>query len=365
MKQTALYNEHIRLGAKMVEFSGWEMPVLYTSIIEEHHATRKQAGIFDICHMGEFIVRGPKAASLLSGLIPTDLGRLEPSKAMYSCLTNEHGGTVDDLFIYMRDADDFFLVVNASRRETDLAWITDHAPSSGVQIVDVSEETAKIDLQGPTSTEIMKAVFPDAGIDGLRRFYFLEATLDGVKVMISQTGYTGERGYELYMPESSAASVWNLLLDAGKPLGLVPVGLGARDTLRLEAGYSLYGHELTEEISPVEAGLGWLVNSTGDYIGRNVLTSQKGGGGGGAPREMVCLRMIDKGIPRDTYPIARDGEEIGVVTSGGFSPTFDAGIALALVKRGSASVGQRLSVMMRGRPRTAEVVPRPLYAYNG
>ncbi|MBN1880650.1 MAG: glycine cleavage system aminomethyltransferase GcvT [Deltaproteobacteria bacterium] len=362
MKHTALHSEHIRLGAKMVEFSGWEMPVLYSSIIEEHNATRERAGIFDICHMGEFIVKGPNAASLLSGLIPTDINRLEPSKAMYSCLVNERGGTVDDLFIYMRDVDDFFLVVNASRKDTDLAWMRGHAPSSGVEIVDVSDETAKIDVQGPMSPDIMKAVFPDAGSEGLRRFYSLETTLDGETVMLSMTGYTGERGYELYMPVSASVSVWNRLLDAGKPFGLVPVGLGARDTLRLEAGYSLYGHELTEEISPVEAGLGWLVNSKDSHIGRDVLTSQKERG---APREIVCLRMRDRGVPRDGYPVARDGEEIGVITSGGFSPTFKVGIALALVKRGSVGVGERLSVMMRGRPRDAEIVPRPLYAYNG
>lgn len=362
MKQTALHQEHIKLGAKMVEFSGWDMPVLYTSIIEEHHATRERAGIFDICHMGEFIVRGPKAASLLSGLIPTDLGRLEPSKAMYSCLVNEQGGTVDDLFVYMRDADDFFLVVNASRRETDLAWIRKHAPSSGVEIVDVSEETAKIDLQGPKSTEIMQSVFPDAGIENLRRFYFLKVTFDGVDLLVSQTGYTGERGYELYAPVSHSVRLWNRLLDAGKPFGLVPVGLGARDTLRLEAGYSLYGHELSEEISPVEAGLGWLVNSPGTYIGKDVLASQKEGG---APREIVCVKMIDKGIPRDGYPVAGDGREIGMITSGGFSPTFDVGIALALVERGSVSTGGSVSVSMRGRPKAAEVVPRPLYTYNG
>ena len=362
MRHTVLHGEHIKLGAKMVEFSGWEMPVLYTSILEEHHATRERAGIFDICHMGEFIVRGSGAASLLSVLIPTDLGRLEPSKAMYSCLVNEQGGVVDDLFIYMRDTDDFFLVVNASRRETDLTWIREHAPSSGVEIVDVSEETAKIDLQGPKSTEVMKAVFPDAGIEGLRRFYSREAALDDVTLLISQTGYTGERGYELYTPVSIAVSVWNRLLEAGKSFGLVPVGLGARDTLRLEAGYSLYGHELTEEISPVEAGLGWLVNSNDTYIGKEVLTSQKERG---APREIVCLRMIDKGIPRDTYPVARDAGEIGVITSGGFSPTFDAGIALALVERGSVFTGDRLDVLMRGRPKAAEVVSRPLYAYNG
>ena len=362
MKQTALFEEHIKLGAKMVGFSGWEMPVLYTSIIEEHHATRERAGIFDICHMGEFIVRGPGAASLLSGLIPTDLGRLEPTKAMYSCLVNEQGGTVDDLFIYMRDADDFFLVVNASRRETDLAWIQGHAPSSGVEIVDVSDDTAKIDLQGPRSTEIVEAVFQDADIGDLRRFYSLGVTCDGVDLMISQTGYTGERGYELYAPAAFAVSLWNRLLEAGKPLGLVPVGLGARDTLRLEAGYSLYGHELTDEISPVEAGLGWLVNSPDAYIGKDVLTSQKEEG---ASREIVCLRMKDKGIPRDGYPVVRDGREVGVITSGGFSPTFDVGVALALVERGSAPVGESVSVSMRGRPKTAEIVPRPLYPYNG
>jgi aminomethyltransferase len=362
MKRTALFDEHIKLGAKMVAFSGWEMPVLYSSIIEEHRATRTSAGIFDICHMGEFIVRGAGAASLLSGLIPTDLGRLEPSKAMYSCLVNERGGTVDDLFIYMRDANDYFLVVNASRKDADLTWITEHAPSSGVEIIDVSDETAKIDLQGPKSMEIMKAVFAASDIDGLRRFYSMETTLDGVTIFISKTGYTGEQGYELYAPAADAPALWNRLLEVGSPLGLVPVGLGARDTLRLEAGYSLYGHELSEDISPVEAGLGWLVNSPADYIAKDILTSQKEKG---APREIVCLKMIDKGIPRDTYPVARDGVEIGMITSGGFSPTFDAGIALALVGRGAISTGERLSVMMRGRPKTGEVVSRPLYPYNG
>lgn len=358
MARTPLYSEHRRLGAKIIDFAGWELPVMYTSIIEEHLATREHAALFDTSHMGEILIRGGGAEKLLRKLIPTNMNRLEEYRAMYSCLCSEQGGVIDDLFIYMISQNEYYLVVNASNIEKDVEWLrSSNLPD--VEIIDRSPVTAKIDLQGPESEEILARVIGDKSIHSLKRFSFMHAEFNNEMIMISRTGYTGERGFELYLHSDSAEKLWQSLLAGGE--GIRAAGLGARDSLRIEACYSLYGHEISDEISPVEAGLSWLISSEDDFIGREALMKQKTEG---APREIVCIE-VGRGIPREGYRIERDGEDIGCVTSGVFSPSFKKGIAMALVTRGAVAPGDSVSVIIRGKHVKASVVKRPFYAYNG
>lgn len=361
MKRTALYAEHKKLGGKMVDFAGWELPVMYSSIMDEHVATRTCAGIFDVSHMGEIIVSGEAAPALLRRLIPTSLDRLTPGKSMYSCLCHETGGVIDDLFIFMVSAQKYYIVVNAATAEKDLAWMLAHQPA-GAEITDVSAQTTKIDVQGPRSKEILIQVIPDSQLESLERFYFVHKVYAGKEILVSKTGYTGEPGYELYLDHDIAPDLWNDLLAAGKDLGIQPVGLGARNTLRLDACYSLYGHEINDAVTPVEAGLKWLVNSTDDYIGKDVLEKQKADG---APTRLICFEMIGRGVPRDDYRIEKDGKDIGAVTSGTFSPTFRKGIGMARVAPGSVTIGDTVDVVIRSTRSPARVVKRPFYQYDG
>lgn len=361
MKRTALYAEHKKLGGKMVDFAGWELPVMYSSIMNEHIATRTGAGIFDVSHMGEIIVKGESAPALLRRLIPTRLDRLVPGKSMYSCLCNDAGGVIDDLFIFMIAEQEYYIVVNAATTEKDLAWMRAHQPA-GAEITDVSSQTAKIDVQGPKAKEILTQVVSDPGLERLERFYFMSAAFRDKKVLVSRTGYTGESGYEIYLDNAAAPDLWNALLTAGKDFGIQPVGLGARNTLRLDACYSLYGHEINDAVTPVEAGLKWLVNSTDDFIGREVLEKQKADG---APTRLVCFEMTGRGVPRDEYRLEKDGEDIGCVTSGTFSPTFKKGIGMARVAPGAVRTGDTVDVVIRNTRSPARVVKRPFYQYNG
>lgn len=360
MKRSPLHEEHLRLGAKMVDFAGWELPVMYSSIIEEHEATRSAAGLFDISHMGEILISGGKSRAMLASLIPTRLDRLAPGAAMYSCLCNERGGVIDDIFIFMLAENEYYLVVNASTTEKDLAWLRAHL-MKGVEIRDLSDDTAKIDIQGPNSGKILRKIIDDDRVDETGRFHFFHAAYGGARLMVSQTGYTGEYGFELFLETEKAPQLWRDLLASGGPLGLKPAGLGARDSLRLEASYSLYGHELSEELTPVESGLSWLVSSGEEFIGRSVIMAQKEHG---APRRMICYELAGRGIPREHCIIFKDGIRIGVTTSGGYSPTFRKGIGMALVDSGSASEGDEIAVEIRGTQIPAVVVKRPFYAYK-
>lgn len=361
IRRTALHGEHLALNGRMVDFAGWELPVMYSSIIEEHTSTRTKAGLFDVSHMGEVIVRGAGAERFLRRMIPTRMEKLAPRHSMYSCMCREDGGVVDDIFIFMVSDSDYYIVVNAATLEKDLEWMRAHA-GGDVEILDVSAETSKIDLQGPASRDILMSVLPDGGAGSLERFEFFHTEYHGARLMVSRTGYTGENGYELFVPNPNAVALWRELLDAGKKYGILPVGLGARDTLRLEAAYSLYGHELSDTITPVEAGLGWLVTSADDYIGRSVLAAQKEKG---APRVMICFELEGRGVPREGCPVRKDGAEIGVSTSGGYSPTFKRGIGMALVKAGTLAIGDGFSLVIRENPVPARVVKRPLYKFNG
>ena len=361
MRRTALYEEHLALDGRMVDFAGWELPVLYSSIIEEHAATRTGAGLFDVSHMGEIIVNGPGAKSFLRRMIPTRVDKLAPSRSMYTCLCREDGGVVDDIFIFMISESEFYIVVNAATIEKDLKWMRAHA-SNDVEIVDVSAETSKIDLQGPASLDILTRVLADERAGRLERFEFFHAEHRAARLMVSRTGYTGENGYELFVPNDAAVSLWRELIEAGGEYGIKPAGLGARDMLRLEAAYSLYGHELSDTITPVEAGLNWLITSADDYIGRRVLVEQKEKG---APRTIICFELEGRGVPREHCPVLKNGVEIGMSTSGGFSPILKKGIGMALVKAGTLAVGDAFSLLIRDNPVPARAVKRPFYAFNG
>ena len=361
MKKTPLYEAHLVSKAKMVDFAGWQLPILYSSIIEEHRATRSAAGIFDISHMGEIIVQGRQAEKFLRYLVPTSLDRLEDGKGMYTCLCNEYGGIIDDLFIFRKTEEEFYLVVNAATLEKDLTWLRDNEIAE-VEIKDVSSQTAKIDLQGPQSLEIAKLIFPDDNLGKLKRFYFKEIDYQGASVMIACSGYTGELGYEFFLPSEKAMNLWNDLLQAGQPLGLRPVGLGARDSLRLEACLSLYGHELSDEFSPIEAGLGWFVNSKDPYIAHQILKQQQQDG---TQVELVPLKLLEKGIPRENYQVQRAGVTLGTITSGSFSPTYNCGIALAYLTSKAVQIGDQVEILIRNKPVLAEVVKRPFYKYQG
>ncbi len=365
--RTELYDCHVALNAKLVDFAGWHLPVQYTSSLEEHMAVRNTCGIFDISHMGEITLKGSDATALLEKLIPTSLAKLENNKGMYTMFCNEQGGVIDDLFIFQNAENDFYLVVNASRIETDFNWLTTHSQGMDVALVNESTSTAKIDLQGPTSIKVIQSLFPSITIP--ERFFFCYTNFNGEKVMISNTGYTGEVGFELYCDNALAPKLWQALLENGKDFELFPCGLAARDSLRLEAAYSLYGHELTETITPIEAALGWAVNSDKDYIGKKILVNQKSEG---ASKKIFCIKLIDRGIPREGYRIQFDGKDIGYITSGCFSPLLKEGIAFALLdiektKQESSidlAIGVEIDVIIRDKPVKASIVKRPFYTYN-
>jgi aminomethyltransferase len=361
MNRTALYNEHLNLKGKIVDFAGWELPVLYTSIIGEHIACRNAAALFDVSHMGEITVKGKDAESFLRKMIPTSLDRIEPYKCMYSCLCNDHGGTIDDLFIYMIADDDFLLVVNASTVEKDFRWLASHRMGD-VEIENISDVISKIDIQGPLSKQILLQVLSDENVGELERFSFTHSVYGDRPIIVSCSGYTGEKGYEIYLHNELASRLWTELLLKGKDFGLVPAGIGARDTLRLESCYSLYGHELSDSISPVEAGIGWIVNSKDDFIAKDIILKQKKKG---ASRETVAVELMDKGVPREECEVKKNGFIIGITSSGGYSPSLKKGIALALVQAGSVKPGDEVEIVIRDKGVRAKVVKRPFYRYMG
>jgi len=359
MNKTPLYEEHIKLGARIVEFGGWLMPVFYTNVIEEHIATRTKAGLFDICHMGEIEITGKDAFNLIQKLITNDLGKLPKNKAFYTVMCNEKGTIIDDLFVYCFSKECYMLVVNASTKDKDLNWIKEKSKGLAVSILDKTDELAKLDLQGPKAEEILQKLTP-ANLKELKRFNFIESSISNTKSIISRTGYTGEDGFELYFDADSSAKIWNLLLDAGKPFGIKPVGLGARDTLRLESCYSLYGHELSEEINPLEAGISFVVKlDKPDFIGKSALEKIR------LTRKLVAFEMIDHSIPRNGYEIIRNNKPIGYVTSGTLSPTLKKGIGLGFVDIQYINTGNEIHIKIREKLYKAKIVEKPFYKYKG
>lgn len=363
LNRTPLFDRHVALGARLVPFAGYEMPVQYTGIIAEHNAVRNQAGLFDIGHMGQVTVDGPGALAYLQYLTPNDVSKLSPGQAHYSMLPNHQGGLLDDILIYRNpEGDGYFVVINAANRHKDVAWmntVREERSDLEVTVRDVSDEVGMIAIQGPNAATITQSITVE-DLSTLEYYYWRAATVAGVPLMIGRTGYTGEDGFELFPPTGSTGTIWDALMEAGKAHGLQPIGLGARDTLRLEARMPLYGQELGEDISPYEAGTGWAVKlDKGDFIGREAMAAVKANG---PRRKSVGFRMVERsGAPRTHYPVGIDGQAVGEVTSGAFSPTLGENIGLALVASEHAGVGNPLQVEIRGKWFNAEQIKMPFY----
>ena len=358
LKRTPLYDEHRALGARMVEFGGWEMPVQYSGILDEHRAVRTRAGLFDVSHMGEFKVEGPEAEKFLQYLVPKDISRLANQQALYSQLCLPNGGTIDDLLIYKLADNHYMLVVNAANIEKDFAWVEQQARNFDVNVTNQSDTTALLALQGPEAQAILQPL-TSIDLSGIRYYHFAPGEVDGIHCIISRTGYTGEDGFELYCAPVDVAKLWRDLLAAGKERGLLPAGLGARDTLRLEAGYCLYGHELDDNTNPLEAGLGWTVKlNKGDFICRDALQQAKEQG---LSKKLVGIEMVDRGVVRGGYAIYDGDRQIGTVTSGAPSPTLNKNIGMGYVETADATPGKQVQIDIRGKRAAAQIVALPFY----
>jgi aminomethyltransferase len=359
LKHTPLYETYKKYGAKTIDFGGWELPVQFTSIKEEHAAVRERAGLFDVSHMGEIEVKGEAAESFLQSLVTNDVGKLKAGGAQYTAMCYENGGTVDDLIIYKKGDHDYLLVVNAANTDKDFEWITSHAPEN-VTVKNISGEVAQLAVQGPKAEAVLQKL-TDTDLSTIGFFKFKEdVSIAGVPTLVSRTGYTGEDGFELYMPWEAAPKVWEAIIEAGSEYGLLPCGLGARDTLRFEAKLPLYGQELTADISPLEAGIGFAVkvDKEADFIGKAALKAQKENG---LTRKIVGIEMVDKGIPRAHYPVYSGDRKIGEVTTGAPSPTLGKNLGLALLEKPFTEIGTEVDVEIRGKRKKAVVVKTPFY----
>ncbi len=357
LKRTPLRDFHLAHGAKLVDFAGWEMPVQYRSILEEHKAVRRAAGLFDVSHMGEVDVRGPGAERFLNGLVTNDIAKMYPGRVLYTPMCDPQGGVIDDLLVYMRSPGDYFLCVNAGNTATDVEWIRARAAGYDVTVTDRSDECALIAVQGPQAAAIVESL-SEADVGSIKYYHFAEGRVAGVDCLLSRTGYTGEDGFELYHPAGAAPALAEAFLRAGQPRGLELCGLGARDSLRLEAGYPLYGHELTREISPLTAGLAWTVklDKEVDFVGRAALAAEKREGSG---RRVVFFRTGDRRIVRPETPVAdAEGAVVGRVLSGTLSPTLLEAIGTAIVE--AASSARPLHADVRGSPIDLRLVKPPL-----
>ena len=353
LKRTPLYDRHVALGARIVDFGGWEMPQQYSSIRDEHFAVRRAAGLFDVSHMGRFRIAGESAPAFLQNLVTNDVASLVRGQAQYNLLCNEQGGIVDDLVVY-RGSEGFFVVVNASNREKDLEWFRSHAPSD-VEIEDRTFELGLIAFQGPRSEELL----PCEGLDAIPYFGFGQGDVAGIHALISRTGYTGEDGFELFIAGDRIGDAWDAILEHGKSAGVLPAGLGARDATRLEAALRLWGNDMDETVNPYEAGLGWTVKlGKGDFMGRGALEKIKADG---PRRRLVGLKMQPGDIARHGAAVSAKGERIGIVTSGTHSFFLGYPIALAMVEARSLQVGDQAVVEVRGREAPADVVKLPFY----
>jgi glycine cleavage system T protein (aminomethyltransferase) len=363
VKATPLRDRHVALGARMIPFAGWEMPVQYSGIINEHRAVRSAAGLFDLGHMGQVEVSGPDSLNFLQYVTTNDVSTLEPGQAHYSLLPNDQGGVVDDIIIYRRPTgQQYMVVINAANHDKDVDWLKKQRTKRSdfdVYVEDISEKTGMIAIQGPKAVPIVQSL-TDTSLSDMPYFSWRRATVAGIPAMMARTGYTGEDGFEFYTDISQIGPLWDALMEAGKPFGVVPVGLGARDTLRLEARMPLYGNELADDIGPLEAGLGWAVKlDKGDFIGRDKIAAMKEAG---PPRRTVGFQLTERGgSPRSHYDICLHGRNVGYVTSGVMSPTLGENIGLALVERDVAGVGKPLEIIVREKPVKAIQVKTPFY----
>ena len=357
LRRTPLYAAHVAAGARMVPFGGWEMPVQYAGILEEHRTVRRAVGLFDVSHMGEFEVTGARAVATLQTLTTNDVAALEVGQVQYSLLCDPAGGIVDDLTVYRLGGDRFMLTVNASNIDTDWRWVTEHG-ESGALWRNISSETALLAVQGPRA-EALVAELADADVKSLRYYHFAAGAVAGARTLLSRTGYTGEDGFELYVAAGEAERLWREFLDRGRAAGVAPVGLGARDTLRLEMRYVLYGNDIDGTTNPLEAGLGWVVKpAKGDFIGRDAIEKVRAAG---VRRKLVGFEMVDRAVPRHGYRILADGRPVGVVTSGSYGPSIDKYIGIGYVETALAGVGSELAIEVRGVPQAARVVKTPFH----
>jgi len=357
LKRTPLRDVHVKAGAKMVPFGGWDMPVQYTGIIDEHRTVRGAVGLFDISHMGEFEVRGPDALASVQRLCTNDASTLAVGQVQYAALCYPEGGIVDDLTVYRLAPDHFMLVVNASNIDKDWAWVTSHREGRA-EWTNVSDATALLAVQGPRA-EALVGRLADRDVTGLGYYHFTRGKVAGVEGLISRTGYTGEDGFELYVPAGQAERLWSALLEGGRGDGIKPIGLGARDTLRLEMKYVLYGNDIDETTNALEAGLGWVVKpAKGEFVGRDALEKIRAAG---VRRKLVGIEMVDRAVARHGYPVLKDGRPVGVVTSGSYGPSVDKYIAMAYVETALAAVGTDLAVEIRAQAKAARVVKTPFH----
>ncbi len=362
-RKTFLYDEHAKLNARMTEFAGWDMPVSYTSIIEEHKAVRNSVGLFDVSHMGEFFVKGKDALNFLNKLVPQDISKLKDSKAVYCQLLNDKGGVIDDLIIYKLKENEYFIIVNASRIEDDINWFALNALGFDVEIENQSHNYSLLALQGPKASDLIEKM-------GLKKeaqpefFSIKEATVDGINLSVSRTGYTGEDGFELLVKNGYAKKLWCDILKHGEEFAILPIGLGARDTLRLEAALHLYGNDLDENTTPIEAGLSWSVSKTktAEYNGKKVIDAQLSNG---VDKKLVGLKMLDRAIARHEHEIFYNNEKLGTITSGGVSPILNENIALGYVKNiKDICPGTVVQVKIREKLFNAEIVKKPFVNKN-
>ena len=371
LKRTALFSAHQKLGAKLIDFGGWEMPVQYTSITDEHLAVRNAAGIFDISHMGEVTVSGPGAEAFLNSILTNDIRKLASGQGQYTLMCNESGGVVDDLYAYRLSVNVYFLVINASRIEADVAWLQAQAAKftgGELNLTDASHHYAAIAVQGPKVKEFIgqcipgasASVFPVNAVTDLKKNQLAGFHFDQHSIFVARTGYTGEDGFEIIGPDSAIQHLWDKILAVGAPFGIKPCGLGARDTLRTEVCYPLYGHELDEQTTPIEAGVGFFVAlDKGEFNGRAVLAEQKASG---TKKKLVAFKMTDKSAPpRPHYPIWAGDKNVGMVTSGTQSPSLNLGIGMGFVPAELAKPETKIEIEIRGRRFAAVIVPKPIF----
>ncbi|HQQ93411.1 MAG TPA: glycine cleavage system aminomethyltransferase GcvT [Bacteroidia bacterium] len=356
MKSTALTNLHISLGAKMVPFAGFNMPVSYKGLNEEHNCVRNHVGVFDVSHMGEFMLKGKQAIDLIQKVTSNDASVLTDGKAQYSCFPNDKGGIVDDLIVYRMDQDTYMLVVNAGNIDKDWAWLQKYN-TFGVEMKNISDQTSLLAIQGPQAMATLQKL-SSVDLSAIPYYGFARAKFNGIdNVIISNTGYTGAGGFELYFENAYAESMWKAIFEAGKEFGIQPIGLGARDTLRLEMGFCLYGNDIDDNTSPIEAGLGWITKFTKDFVNRTAIEQQKQQG---VSKKLVGFEMLERGIPRHDYPIAdAQGKVIGKVTSGTQSPSLNKAIGLGYVETAYSKVDSEIFVIIRDKPIKAKVTRIP------
>ena len=358
MKKTALYNKHVELGAKMVPFAGYQMPVQYSGVNAEHINVRDNVGVFDVSHMGEFIVSGENALNLIQKISSNDASKLFPGRAQYSYLPNDNGGVVDDLIIYMISEEKYLLVVNASNIEKDWNWINKHN-DVGAELENISDQMSLLAVQGPKAVDLLQEL-TKIDLNDIKFYHFVQGEIAGIdNVIISATGYTGSGGFELYVNNNVAERLWDEILKAGVPFNIEPAGLAARDTLRLEMGYCLYGNDIDDKTSPISAGLGWVTKFTKSFVGDQILINQKENG---VDKKLVAFKLLDRGIPRKDYLIVDENQnEIGIVTSGTMGPSVKLSIGLGYVKSEFSSVGSTIYLSIRNKFIAAEIVKLPFF----